>query len=206
MRKLLELLLKSPVLPDLLRQAQEVLDRENVARAEFLRALSPDVKAEFILGEALMHSPAKARHLRATAKLFARLHAHFESVPQPGIVFVEKCLVSLTRNDFEPDIVWYSEEKAADFTDDQMRFPAPDFVVEVLSTSTEERDRGIKFEDYALHGVGEYWIVDPEVKTVEKYLLAADEQRFKLAEKLAQGSLNSAVIKGFEVRLEDLFA
>ncbi len=43
----------------------------------------------------------------------------------------------------------------------QSKFPAPDLIVEVLSESTEANDRGIKFEDYAAHGVVEYWIVDP---------------------------------------------
>ena len=42
-----------------------------------------------------------------------------------------------------------------------MLFPAPDFAVEVLSPSTQKNNRGIKFDDYALHNVSEYWIIDP---------------------------------------------
>ncbi len=206
MTKLLEPLLRSPLLPDLLREAQEVLNKERASREAFLKDLRPDVKSEFILGESLMHSPAKARHLRVTMKLAARLHAHLESLPDAGVVFVEKCLVSLSRNDFEPDIVWYSHGKANRFAEDQMRFPAPDFVVEVLSESTEERDRGIKFEDYALHGVTEYWIIDPDSKTVEKYLLNESEKVFDLAEKLGHGSVQSTVIDDFEISLNDLFS
>ena len=45
-----------------------------------------------------------------------------------------------------------------------MKYPAPDFIAEILSPSTDERDRGIKFEDYAAHGVGEYWLLDPVIK------------------------------------------
>jgi Uma2 family endonuclease len=52
-----------------------------------------------------------------------------------------------------------------------MLFPAPDFVVEILSKGTARKDKGIKKEDYALHGVKEYWIIDPIKQTIEQYLL-----------------------------------
>ena len=42
--------------------------------------------------------------------------------------------------------------------------------MEIISESTKDRDYGIKMTDYALHGVKEYWIVDPENLTVEQYL------------------------------------
>ena len=56
-----------------------------------------------------------------------------------------------------------------------MRFPAPDLVVEVLSVSTVVIDCGVAFEDYAAHGVGGYWMIDPDTKTVEQYRQAAEE-------------------------------
>ena len=48
-------------------------------------------------------------------------------------------------------------------------FPPPDLVVEILSPSTERNDRTIKLQDYARHGVGEYWIVDADERTVEQH-------------------------------------
>lgn len=48
---------------------------------------------------------------------------------------------------------------------------APDLVVEVLSPSTGKRDKTVKKDIYAKHGVGEYWLVDPIGKSVELYLL-----------------------------------
>ncbi|MBQ7516584.1 MAG: Uma2 family endonuclease [Schwartzia sp.] len=50
-------------------------------------------------------------------------------------------------------------------------FGAPDLVVEVLSISTEKRDRGIKKDAYEKAGVREYWIVRPADRAVEVYVL-----------------------------------
>lgn len=47
---------------------------------------------------------------------------------------------------------------------------APDLVVEVLSHSTANRDRGHKMEVYGKCGVREYWIVNPTDRSVEVYL------------------------------------
>ena len=46
---------------------------------------------------------------------------------------------------------------------------APDLVVEVLSPSTANHDRGYKKEVYAKCGVREYWIVSPYEKSIEVY-------------------------------------
>ena len=44
---------------------------------------------------------------------------------------------------------------------------APDLVIEVLSSSTADLDRGYKQYLYAAHGVREYWLVDPDAEQVE---------------------------------------
>ena len=47
----------------------------------------------------------------------------------------------------------------------------PELVVEVLSGSTMERDRIYKFKKYQELGIKEYWLITPEIKTVEQYIL-----------------------------------
>lgn len=85
-----------------------------------------------------------------------------------------------------------------------MHFPAPDFVVEILSDSTGTRDRGVKFDDYAAHGVQEYWIIDPEERAVEQYLL--DGRTFELHQKLVgAGQLKAVAIPGFAADIAALF-
>ena len=51
---------------------------------------------------------------------------------------------------------------------------APDMVVEILSPSTRKKDLIKKFLLYEKSGVREYWIADPEVKTVTAYIMQED--------------------------------
>ena len=120
-----------------------------------------------------------------------------------GWVGFEKVMISLTRNDYEPDICFFAAETAATFYPEQMRFPAPDLVVEVLSALTAAIDRGVKFEDYAAHGVGEYWIIDPDTETVEQYRLTGE--RFELAIKAQTGELRSFTVPGFVIPVRAIF-
>jgi len=48
---------------------------------------------------------------------------------------------------------------------------APDLIAEVLSPSTEKTDRGEKKDLYQRVGVKEYWIIEPNKKVIEVYLL-----------------------------------
>ncbi len=107
------------------------------------------------------------------------------------------------RNDYEPDIVFFGPEKAAKFLPETMRFPIPDLIVEVLSDSTQTRDRGVKFQDYEPHGVGEYWIVDPNSETVEQYLF--DDGIFNLILKSNSGEICSRVVSGFQIPIRAIF-
>lgn len=48
---------------------------------------------------------------------------------------------------------------------------APDLVVEVVSASSRRYDRVVKLGYYADAGVPEYWVVDPEARTLERLVL-----------------------------------
>ncbi|NJO03328.1 MAG: Uma2 family endonuclease [Bacteroidia bacterium] len=110
-------------------------------------------------------------------------------------------LINFPRNNYEPDIVFFGQEKSKDFTPDQMLFPAPDLVVEVLSESTQENDYGIKFEDYQHNQVPEYWIIDPDAQSVEQFLL--QDEKYVLYQKLAKsGTLKTNTVPGFAIELE----
>ena len=70
----------------------------------------------------------------------------------------------------EPDMLFVAKDRLSIIEKQRIK-GAPDLVVEVLSPSTEERDRGFKFKRCAQEGVREYWLVDPEKSLVEIYTL-----------------------------------
>ena len=113
-------------------------------------------------------------------------------------------MISLTRNDYEPDLVFFSKEKANKFTEEQIIFPTPDFVVEILSKSTAKIDKTVKKEDYGLHGIQEYWIVDWRLYNVVVY--RRQKAQLTLTETLLiQDMLTSPLLPGFECALTVVF-
>lgn len=79
-------------------------------------------------------------------------------------------------------------------------FPVPDFVVEILSVSTEERDKGIKLEDYEYNGVLEYWIVDADVNEIHQNILVGSKYVKKTLQ--AGESITSHAIDGFTCKVD----
>jgi Uma2 family endonuclease len=195
-------LIHSPRLPMYVQTFQALLQEEQKKRERFYQEMSEGQKVEFINGEVVMQSPAKLRHTTAVRNLSTLLDIYITR-HNMGYVGQEKVLISLTRNDYEPDICFFGLKKARTFSPDQVRFPAPDLVVEVLSPSTEENDRGIKFVDYAAHGVTEYWIVDPEAEMIEQYVLT--DESYHLHVKTDTGTVRSVAVKGFAIPVRAVF-
>jgi Uma2 family endonuclease len=188
-----------------LRSLTIALEAEKKRRQDFYEWVTEDVKAEFINGQVIVHSPVKKRHWNVT-DLLSRLMSFYASLKKLGRVGTEKVMIALTRNDYEPDLVFFSKEKADAFEDEQVLFPAPDFAVEILSKSTATIDRNIKKADYAAHGVCEYWIVDPVKQRIEQYILPSEATEYFPAKIHQSGdSIQSVVLPGFEIPVLAIF-
>lgn len=186
----------------LAERINSALAEEKEKREHFYKIIEENKKMEFINGEIFFHSQVKLQHNSATG-LILNLLKPFSIKNDLGFVGFEKILVSLTRNDYEPDVCFFKKEKSKDFDKRKMQFPAPDFVVEVLSKSTEKHDRETKFLDYAAHGVEEYWIVDPEVEIVEQYILRNEE--YELILKSGDGNIQSVAVEHFTIPIRSIF-
>jgi Uma2 family endonuclease len=202
MRSVLEPLLQSPELPDYVEELARTLARERQRRERFYEELTEDGSFEFINGEVIMHSPARDKHTLVVQNLVRLLSAHVE-MQALGLVRSEKALCVFPRNDYEPDVVFFGRKKAQTITGDTRKYPVPDFIVEVLSESTKMNDRGVKFQDYAAHGVREYWIVDPDAETIERHILK--DGRYPKARAQKSGIVESETVAGFRIPLRAIF-
>ncbi|RMF31140.1 MAG: Uma2 family endonuclease [Chloroflexi bacterium] len=103
----------------------------------------------------------------------------------------------------EPDVLFMAREHY-DRVGEQA-FGPPDLVIEVTSPATRRVDRTIKFVEYAQAGISEYWIVDPEAKSIEVFVLR--EGAYELLGKWGPGeTAHSALLEGFQVDIAALFA
>ncbi len=204
MAALFEQLLEAPDLKLLIEKLEHELSQESEQRKAFYDWVREDQKAEFINGEIILHSPVKRAHWTAVGNLQTLLHSHV-LLSDLGEVATEKAMISLTRNDYEPDICFWNKSKSDIFTEDMMLHPAPDLIVEVLSRGTAKKDRGIKFTDYAAHGIVEYWLIDAQKKEVEQFVLTADNEYVLLAKAKGDTVVRSQVVVGFEIKVVAIF-
>ena len=201
----LEELRSSPEFLDHVAQLQEFAEEEARRREQFTNDLDEDTKAEFINGQVVVHSPVRLKHLQA-GFFVTNLLGNFVMGRGLGHVFSEKCFVRCQRNDYEPDVCFFTSAKCAGWDKNKMIFPPPDLVAEVLSPSTERNDRTIKLRDYARHGVGEYWIIDADARTVEQYTLPPGAREYEVKVHLSGSDpLASQVLAGFSVPVVAFF-
>ncbi len=124
-----------------------------------------------------------------------------------GLVFHAPTDVILTDSEgvnvVQPDLIFVSREREHIITRANIQ-GAPDLLVEILSPSTGRLDRTTKRDLYARHGVKEYWIADPEARTVVVMLLK-DGEFESVGGYGMEDTLTSPTLEGFSVSLDRIF-
>ncbi len=128
--------------------------------------LPDDRRYELVEGELYLVPAPGLHHQRLSRDLEFALWKYVRE-RDLGQVYDAPCDVVFSDiNVVQPDLLFVSKERLGLLTEANVK-GAPDLVIEILSPSTEKRDLGIKRTLYAKYGVREYWIVDPDAKTVE---------------------------------------
>ena len=191
---------------NIIKKQAEITIKISSEYKEFLNITSELQKSEWINGKLVLHSPVMNIHNATNIKLTSLINSHVNR-NNLGLVLAEKALINFefAVHNYEPDIVYYIPEKAEYINDDTSLYSIiPDFVVEILSKSTKKNDRGIKFQTYQKHGVREYWIIEPVKQIIEQYLLINNKYQEPIIYELGD-TIESKIIKNFEIRLEALF-
>ncbi len=133
---------------------------------EDIYALPDGQRAELIDGQIYMMAPPKTIHQRISGALHSAIYQYIKTKKGSCEVFAAPFAVFLNKdnkNYVEPDISVICDK---DKIDDRGCNGAPDWIIEITSPSDPQRDYGIKLFKYRTAGVREYWVVNPQKKTV----------------------------------------
>jgi len=130
--------------------------------------LPEEQRVELIEGDFHMTPSASELHQRISKRLEFRFYQILEEKGEAFVYDSPLDVVLSEENVVQPDLVIISRAKKAIIKDSHIS-GAPDVLIEILSPHSQKRDRIIKMKLYARHGVREYWIVDPDARSVEVY-------------------------------------
>lgn len=170
-------------------------------------ALADDDTRELIDGHLLEVDVATLPHEEIVATLITFLGAWARArEPRAGRVLASSYKVRISaRRGVMPDVQFYRAGNDAPAGQLQgLTTGRPDLAVEVVSPSGRRYDRVVKLAWYASVGVPEYWIVDPEARTLERLVL--DGEHYAIVEALSDEEVfRPASFDGLVVPLRELW-
>jgi Uma2 family endonuclease len=138
-----------------------------------LEAVPPHLVAEIIDGVLRTHPRPSLRHGLTATSLSDELTGPFQkSKGGPGgWIFSIEPELHLGEHVLVPDVAGWRRERLSVIPETPFTDIVPDWACEVLSGSTETRDRTVKMRIYAENGVPHLWLVDPRLQILETFEL-----------------------------------
>lgn len=161
---------------------------------------------ELLNGEVVRKASPTVQHQRIARRLVKAFEKYLDEKPVGELLFAPLDVVLDDYNSPQPDIfIIRSARKHIVDEQEQIVRGAPDLVVEIISPGSIRRDRFDKKDLYEQAGVPEFWIVDPNNRSIEVHTL--QEERYKVFAFAAEtGKVQSSVLEGFEFEVADIFA
>ncbi|NPV70644.1 MAG: Uma2 family endonuclease [Firmicutes bacterium] len=104
----------------------------------------------------------------------------------------------------QPDILFVSRERLGIVKKENIQ-GAPDLMMEILSPSTAEWDRVTKRKLYSKYGVREFWLVDPDARTIEVAVHTGSD--LATAQVYPSGTTSrSQILSGFSLDVDAIFS
>jgi Uma2 family endonuclease len=173
---------------------------------DFLQFPDDGKRHELIDGEHHLTPSPNTRHQQISGRLHLLIGSWLEATPA-GQLFYAPYDVVISRFDIvEPDLLYFSNERAAPAITALHAASAPDLVVEIGSPGTRKRDETIKRRLDERSGVLEYWVVDPELDVIRVY--RRGEEGFDGPIELSREAgdqLSTALLPGLQIPLAKVF-
>jgi Uma2 family endonuclease len=174
---------------------------------DFLLFPDDGKRHELIDGEHYVTPSPNLRHQRISGRLHLAIGVYLKTHPIGEVFYAPLDVVFSDFDVVEPDLLYVSRERAAEVLDPRHLRGSPDLVIEIASKGTRKRDETIKRALYERGGAREYWLADPQIDVIRLY--RRDGANFARPMELRRDAgdrLTTALLPGFEVSLEELFA
>jgi Uma2 family endonuclease len=173
-------------------------------RADFER-LPDEGRWEVVEGRAILVPPPRVPHQKITARLNRLLEDQIEKISYGSVILGVTVFIPRPPNSYGevqsriPDLVVAKRDPPDYFEGGE----PPDLVIEILSTPRGSVERTEKLDDYALAGIGEYWIVDPFKRAVEAYRLV--DRVYGDPEVVSEGTVSPRAFPGLEIEIAQIW-
>jgi Uma2 family endonuclease len=170
-----------------------------------LLEMPDDGQRHEIIGGELIVTPAPSwNHQRVLGEIYRLVDDFARQSGEGKVVFAPFDVVLGPHDIVEPDLVFMASAQGPMPGEQQFFEGAPHLLVEVISPSSRQTDRVKKMALYARSGVREYWIADPEKRTLIINLL--EGQTYVAVQLDADGLLASPTLKGLRVDPAGVFS
>ena len=161
--------------------------------------------AEWVDGEVILLSPVSEPHadiagfLSALMRLFVEARGLGRILTAPFQMHLHQGI----ERGREPDLMFIAKASQDRITHTYLDGPA-DLAVEIVSPDSIMRDRSEKYAEYEMEGVREYWIIDPDTKHVDFFVLT-QEGRYERVQEDAAGIYHSSILTDFWINVNWLW-
>lgn len=160
---------------------------------------------ELFGGELYVSRAPSLSHQRILGNIYAILRAYLSQNPIGEVLLTPGVIFDIYDGAI-PDAVFVSNARKREVISGERFTGAPELMIEVVSpgAGNERRDRVVKRQVYGRHGVKEYWIADPQNRSVEVYRLK--KRALSLVHTIMdEDELTSSVLPSFKCLARDVF-
>ncbi len=159
---------------------------------------------EILDGELSVTPAPRTRHQSISSHLHRILANHIVANQLGDIYAAPTDLILAPTTVVQPDLIFIGNDRRPIVTERAVEGP-PTLVIEILSPTTHRIDRVTKAQLYAKHNVPNYWLIDPDQRTLEAYELVLDH--YDLAASARDADVFApSLFPGLSIQLSDLWA
>ncbi|MFU0783111.1 MAG: Uma2 domain-containing protein [Thermoanaerobacterium thermosaccharolyticum] len=186
----------------------ELPDKKEIYTYEDYLNWPDNQRIELINGQIYLMAPPSRIHQEISGAIYLQFANYLKDkkcnvyYAPFGVKFTEK-----NENDIktvvEPDIVVVCDKSKLD---NEGCKGAPDLIVEITSPSTARRDRVEKFNLYEKNGVKEYWIIEPDLKIVNVFILQENNRYGRPEIYTEEDKIKVSIFDNLVIDLKDVFS